>query len=992
MPRLVHIDSGTTVNLEGEDYKRAVASGRYAPAGDEPGVEVTLGGSQAFLPEEATELRPDYAAYGSVGSVSPEQRSAGEEAAHRENIWGTPGQEALTLGEGALDALTLGGYGAANEALGGEFEERADVNPGYHGVGEFAGIAGAVLVPGGGLVAAGRGGRAGAALAKTPAGLVSSKATALAEHLGGLRGAAVGQALEGAAYATGQTLSQAYIKDEPLTASSLYAEVGRNAMFGAGIGASGAALAGALTRGGSKLASAGEGTVGSVLDLSTKEGQRVTKTLSNTLNDIDNVTENSLAALEGKLPKRPIRTKAEEAALPKGPLSVDDLEHTVGDIPGAVPPRAVEDLTNEVTDYVEPRSAEELQEALDGGYDVTEAPAHRRKILADIGDQVHDENTLFNKLSAPEVRKLRKSYADMDEAVVFAREAGTPAAARKANRALDKYEEEVTGLAKKLGLDVEEQLEISRRSVVPATKEAQDAASKARVEMARAEKAGQEAVAQPYAEPPTFNPPMKDFPPPVPPARAPAPKLSDIPASKVMAENLRVQRSLAAEALGVEPGRLITAESVRSLLTKAPDDALVGLNRIDDAIDASRKLAEELGDTRMLNRLDRAAENFAEQVNEITGGVKLTDLDRSVIATSMGSEALASSTFKTKVAEKMHELLVVSKAGGGKLPAGVTRKSMMGGLFTSAAARGAARVGSKAGTDALGGGLLGAAGGGIGAAAGFHVIRALAGQTSHVVGRIAGAAGKAMKRGAKLVRPATLTAAWLIRESRWDMNPEAAKSKSTPKTLQEAFKQRAEELAKIQANPDAAQLAIHNELAPLRKHAPFVADELEMIALSVPLYLADKMPKDPGVARRWGKSYWQPSDVEITRWGEHMRGAVAPVETFEEMMESGYISPQAAEAVRTLHPDLFNQMRTEVFQRSEELRDKLDHGGQVRISLFFDVPVTSTMRPEFRAFMKERHALRAQTQAPTGQRNLGTSSGGADAAEPFTGAQQLLKQ
>jgi len=291
-----------------------------------------------------------------------------------------------------------------------------------------------------------------------------------------------------------------------------------------------------------------------------------------------------------------------------------------------------------------------------------------------------------------------------------------------------------------------------------------------------------------------------------------------------------------------------------------------------------------------------------------------------------------------------------------------------------------------------GGGLGGAVLGGGFAATAFKVVHSLGALTGGVTGRVAKAVGKAAKVGAKTQRPGTITAAWLIRESHWGLNGNEAAKKPTAKTLREAFQHRAAELTKIAANPDAAQAAIHNELTPLRKFEPHVADELEMIALSVPMYLADKMPKDPGNVMRWGKSNWRPSDYEILQWGEHVRGAVAPVEVFEDMMQSGYITPQAAEAIRTLHKPLFNQMQQEVFLRSDELRDKLDHQGEVRVSLFFDVPVTSVMRPEFRAFMQERNALRAQENAPTGRQNLGMSSGSANAAEPLTGAQQLLKQ
>jgi hypothetical protein len=66
----------------------------------------------------------------------------------------------------------------------------------------------------------------------------------------------------------------------------------------------------------------------------------------------------------------------------------------------------------------------------------------------------------------------------------------------------------------------------------------------------------------------------------------------------------------------------------------------------------------------------------------------------------------------------------------------------------------------------------------------------------------------------------------------------------------------------------------------------------------------------------------------------------------------------------------------------------------VRISLLVDAPVISTMRPEFRQFMKERHQLRAQAAAapPSQTSTMGSkSSGSASASEPLTSVEQLLK-
>ena len=271
--------------------------------------------------------------------------------------------------------------------------------------------------------------------------------------------------------------------------------------------------------------------------------------------------------------------------------------------------------------------------------------------------------------------------------------------------------------------------------------------------------------------------------------------------------------------------------------------------------------------------------------------------------------------------------------------------------------------------------------------------RAIAGMTANSVARVTGA----IKAGSKAARPAAVTGMSLLRSARFDYGgKDPTPDRSTARA---SFEDRSKELAAIAANPVAAQKAIHDHLAPVREVAPHVADELEMLSIAVPMYLYDKMPRDPGTMTRLGKSTWRASDYDIRQFGECLKGACAPVETIEDAM-SGRITPYAAHGVRTLFPRLFQQAQQALAENADSIRSKLGLQGAVRLSILFDHPIDSTMSPEFRGFIAEQHAVRAQRDQQAAQAADPKSSGNGSAGgtgpnvtiiNGLTPAQQLLK-
>lgn len=170
---------------------------------------------------------------------------------------GTLGQKALTAGEGAVEAATLGlGTVAATGLLGDEYRqgaaERAMVNPGWRTAGQVVGSVAPVLASGGSGLAA-RGIAGVGAPARGVAALGGLAERGAARLLAGrspilARAAAVGAAgaTEGALMGFGTSIADAALQDTEWTADKGMAAMADGAWYGlaagAGVGAGGALL------------------------------------------------------------------------------------------------------------------------------------------------------------------------------------------------------------------------------------------------------------------------------------------------------------------------------------------------------------------------------------------------------------------------------------------------------------------------------------------------------------------------------------------------------------------------------------------------------------------------------------------------------------------------------------------------------------------------------------------------------------------------------
>ena len=1004
MPRFID-QEGNVQFFEGQAALEALNSGQYRPLDDTPVPVTTPSGRRvSYAPEDV----PEAQAFGNIAGRDLQAEVAREEQERAETelqmLYGGFGGQVRAGIEGAASGLTLGLYDVMADALGMSSEEYARANPDARLGGEIVGmVAPAMFSEGASLAVHGAEGAAkatklGVALAKTPAGFATSQAMKLVPRLGGgVKGLAAAHAAEGAAYSLVQGTSRLLVSDEPLTSEAVVAELG-GVLWGAGIGGAAGVGVGLLGKSEKALrAAADREAAAAILDLGSRDGQKLTQTIAGAMNDVDTTVDDLVVNHDRAL----------------GRTAVSDAESTAFARRGA--------MLRQHGDDIEELAVQQLRaaDAYSAGGDRLVSLQEQHKALTELGKDVLSDLEAQGMKTTHRSLKIRQRKAD--EVLTRAATDPTPANMRAMDEALGQLRLRIRNVGgDAMGVDIEgriAQVDELRRATKGRKVPAGDEGLRGALARYQSASAGFEGISPDvlyniagrgnklkgvtdYIEATralgtelgvTPSPAMTEVLDGLGDALAGLNKrLADPALAAVNRVGLDEARAALRTELGVPAGERLTPKHIKAVLEGADAAKQVAaLKAMDDYYRAARNFAGETGQAAHIEALDNAMAATKDAVKGSLGAADTGGIDKAALYSAVGLVALEELDGDTPVAE-IATAVALAKLAKMKKPG---PRSTLGRLARAMVGRGVARTSAQMGSRAAG-----TMGGGMGAALGYHVgtglvdtiadMRQLGSMGNGVMSRVRDMFASAAKGSRRVVSRAPLVAYNVLQNVSFDDNdtkpmpPVRGESK-----LQALYRQRSAELARVAGNPLAAQARIHDALEPLRMVHAQVADQVEMLSIRVPAYLYENMPKDPGTMLMFGRSMWKPSDLDILRWGEHMKGAFHPVEVLEEATRrGGNISPQAANAVRELYPEIFKRWQMELIQQAPDLLDKLSLQQRTRLSLMADVPLEPSTDPKFVQFVQARiaeHALSPENEP------LVSGSGSTPPEQP-TDAQALL--
>lgn len=263
-----------------------------------------------------------------------------------------------------------------------------------------------------------------------------------------------------------------------------------------------------------------------------------------------------------------------------------------------------------------------------------------------------------------------------------------------------------------------------------------------------------------------------------------------------------------------------------------------------------------------------------------------------------------------------------------------------------------------------------------------------AGAVMKKLGANAGAAAergsKAIKTfldvGSKVARPLPVAASKVLANVRFG---DAGESKSKKATLADHYHARANEIRSLTApGPSGApqmrieaRKKIADRLAPVRAANPVLADRIESNKAAAYEFLAGKLPRKPDLPGMGMNDAWQPSDMEMRGWARYV-AAVEDPHGIVERLVSGDITPEDAETMRTVYPQMYAQVQSEIMAQLGELQARLPYKRRLALSIFSGIPVDPAMDPRVLSILQGTFANEegsaGGTMAPRAQPQFGS--------------------
>lgn len=248
--------------------------------------------------------------------------------------------------------------------------------------------------------------------------------------------------------------------------------------------------------------------------------------------------------------------------------------------------------------------------------------------------------------------------------------------------------------------------------------------------------------------------------------------------------------------------------------------------------------------------------------------------------------------------------------------------------------------------------------------------------------RIAKAIGAVMDDSKRVLRIAPVAATKTLSAVRF--GAEKRRKEGERETLLNAYRARADELraqttvgpdGKLVMRPDARRV-IADGLRGVTAMAPKLADGLETTAARRIEFLANKLPKRPDIAVfPIGPDHWRPSDFDMATFARYVAAVEDPGGVLERLA-SGGITPEDAEAFRTVYPEMYQQARNEILRRLPEVQKAMPYARRLGLSIFFDAPVDPAMQPEIISTLQgsfdDEPGTEGGAQAPAALPQLGS--------------------
>ena len=232
---------------------------------------------------------------------------------------------------------------------------------------------------------------------------------------------------------------------------------------------------------------------------------------------------------------------------------------------------------------------------------------------------------------------------------------------------------------------------------------------------------------------------------------------------------------------------------------------------------------------------------------------------------------------------------------------------------------------------------------------------------------------RAGKRGGHYTALAVLQRASFADRETGPGRPTKTRAGMTP--LQRAFADRSKEINTSMNDIEGTAKRLMRATRDFSANDPKLGQQMMSLAMRKLAYLANKMPKGPqhgGLGSPFSADY-VPSDMEIAKFARIVNAIENPMQVLKNMA-SMTLTPDESKAVKDVYPEIYRKIQMQILDTLSNIETPMSFPKLIQLSILWDLPVHSAMRPEFQNRLRYTFTTQEQQPPQTQMANLKSSA------------------
>lgn len=187
-----------------------------------------------------------------------------------------------------------------------------------------------------------------------------------------------------------------------------------------------------------------------------------------------------------------------------------------------------------------------------------------------------------------------------------------------------------------------------------------------------------------------------------------------------------------------------------------------------------------------------------------------------------------------------------------------------------------------------------------------------------------------------------------------------------PKTRQVAYQNISENLQQLAGNLERVMERTNRITSSMYNDAPETSAMVDTVVSNGVAFLASKLPRQTGGTGVLGvlQQRRMPADYEIAKFERYL-GAVERPQSVLEDLQRGTLTAEGVEALKTVYPALYGQVREQVMERLAVDGDKLSYQKRLMLGTLLDIPSDESLLPQNVLGLQANFAASAQPPQPS---------------------------